>query len=258
MRRSIAATVLGATLAGLPAGAASAQPVHAPSAPTSPAMRADAAHDLAMAEHTRTFSFLRADVDLGIGEDDGVVTWDVDGWRGGDRNKLWLKSEGETHDGDLDSAEVQLLYSRNISTFFDAQLGVRYDFEPERAAYLVAGLQGLAPYQFETEAAAFLSENGDLSFRYEQSLDLLLTQRLVVEPEIELEAFARDVPDQAVGAGLSEVEASLRVRYEITRKFVPYAEVAYQRLLGETSVLARKRGEDPEATTLRAGLRLWF
>jgi copper resistance protein B len=216
------------------------------------------AHDHAVMEHARTFSFLRADVDAGVGDEAEVFTWDIDGWRGGDRNKLWLKSEGETPDGELETAEVQLLYSRNVSTFFDAQIGVRHDFEPDGLTYLVLGLQGLAPYQFETDAALFLSERGDLSFRYEQSLDLLLTQRLVVEPEIELEAFAGDVPERQVGAGLSELEASLRLRYEITRKFAPYAEVAYHRLLGETSSLARRRGESPEETTLRAGLRVWF
>ena len=89
-------------------------------------------------------------------------------------------------------------------------------------------------------------------------MDLLLTQRLVIEPEIELEAFARDVPEREVGAGLSEFEATLRVRYEITRKVAPYAEVAYVRLLGETSAIAQRRGERPEDTTVRAGVRLWF
>ncbi len=247
---------LGLTL-GAPAVAA-AQPVQAPATPASPATRADAAHDQAVMEHTRSFSFLRADVDAGFGADHEVFTWDVDGWRGGDRNKVWLKSEGEAADGELEEAEVQLLYSRNVSTFFDAQVGIRYDFEPDGTAYLVAGIQGLAPYQFETDAAAFLSEEGDLSFRYEQSLDLLLTQRLVIEPEIELEAFARDVEERGVGAGLSSAEASLRVRYEITRKFAPYAEVAYQRLLGETSAIAQRRGEDAEETAFRAGVRVWF
>ncbi len=257
MRRT-ARLLLGLGLTFAAAAAAAAQPVQTPAAPASPATRADAAHDQAVMEHTRTFSFLRADVDVGFGEDDEVFSWDVDGWRGGDRNKLWLKSEGEAADGELENAEVQLLYSRNVSTFFDAQLGIRYDFEPDETAYLVAGIQGLAPYQFETDVAAFLSDKGDLSFRYEQSLDLLITQRLVIEPEIELEAFATDVAERGVGAGLSELEASLRVRYEITRKFAPYAEVAYERLLGETSSIAQRQGESPEETTFRAGLRVWF
>lgn len=250
------AILLGAALALGLATTAAAQHVHAPATPSGPATRADAAHDQAMAEHTRTFSFFRADLDAALG--DGASTWDIDAWRGGDENKLWLKSEGELEHGDLGKAEVQLLYSRNISTFFDAQVGVRYDFEPDSTAYLVAGVQGLAPYQFETDAAAFLSDRGDLSVRLEQSLDLLLTQRLIIEPEIELEAFASDAPEREVGAGISEVEATLRVRYEITRKFVPYAEVAYQRLLGKTSLMAQRRGESPDEATLRAGLRLWF
>jgi copper resistance protein B len=237
------------------AGTAAAQHVHGPAPATSKPQAAG--HDMAVAHHTRTFSFLRADVDAVLG-DEGELGWDVDGWRGGDRNKLWLKSEGEIADGELEKGEVQLLYSRNVSTYFDAQVGVRYDVEPTSTAYLVAGLQGLAPYQFETDAAAFLSQEGDLSFRLEQGLDLLLTQRLVLEPEIELELFARDVAEQDVGAGLSEAELSLRLRYEITRKFVPYAEVAYRRRLGETALLARARGDDPAETLVRAGLRVWF
>ena len=247
---------LGATL--LTATTATAQQVQAPATPADAATQADAARDHALAEHTRTFTFFRADVDAALGGDEGVSTWDIDAWRGGDYNKVWLKSEGEFVDGDLEGAEVQVLYSRNVATFFDAQVGIRYDFEPSQTAYLVAGVQGLAPYQFETDAAAFLSDKGDLSFRFEQGLDLLLTQRLIVEPEIELEAFARDVPENDVGAGFSSAEATLRVRYEITRKFVPYAELAYERRLGETSGIARRLGESPEHTTVRAGLRVWF
>ena len=233
-----------------------AQP--APAAPARRASHADAAHDQAVMEHTRTYSFLRADLDAALDEGDGAFTWDIDAWRGGDRNKLWLKSEGELVGGDLEGAEIQALWSRNVSTFFDVQAGVRYDFQPEETFHLVLGAQGLAPYQFETDAAAFLSDKGDLSFRYEQSLDLLLTQRLVIEPEIELEAFARDVPEREVGAGISSAEASIRVRYEITRKFAPYAELAYERLLGETSSMAQRSGRSPEQTLVRAGLRTWF
>lgn len=248
---------VGLALAGI-ASVAAAQSVQTPATPASPATRADAGHGMALAEHNRTFTFLRADLDASLGDDEGASTWDIDAWRGGDYNKLWLKSEGEIVDGDLEGAEIQALWSRNVSTFFDVQAGIRYDFEPDETAHLVLGLQGLAPYQFETDAAAFLSDKGDLSFRYEQSLDLLLTQRLIIEPEIELEAFATDAPERDVGAGFSSAEASLRVRYEITRQFTPYAEVAYRRLLGETSSIARRRGQDPEGTTLRAGLRVWF
>ena len=253
-----ATSLLVLAFVGAAASAAYAQPVQVPATPASPATEADAGHDMAVAEHNRTFTFFRADVDTSFTDDDGASTWDIDAWRGGDYNKLWLKSEGEIVDGDLEGAEIQALWSRNISTFFDLQAGVRYDFEPGETAYLVLGLQGLAPYQFETDAAVFLSDKGDLSFRYEQGVDLLLTQRLIVEPEIELEAFASDVAERDIGAGFSSAEATLRVRYEITRQFVPYAEIAYERLLGKTSSIAQSRGEDPEETTFRAGLRVWF
>lgn len=244
-----------------------------PSTPASPATRADAMSKMAAQEHQRTFHFFQAEGDYtqtGDGED--LFTWDVEGWIGGDINRLWLKTEGESLGGDLEQAEVQALYSRNISTYFDAQAGVRYDFEPDSTAYLVAGLQGLAPYQFETEAFAFLSDRGDVSFRFEQSIDLLLTQRLIAQPSLELNAYAQDVRQRGarsdlaaiggeqagIGAGLADIEAAIHLRYEITRKFAPFVEVNYERALGETSQIVRASGGDPEETTLRAGLRLIF
>src|SRR3546814_10366530 len=103
---------------------------------------------------------------------------------GTDYDKLFLKSEGEQPlDGPLEEAEVQLLYSRLISEFFDAQVGVRYDFEPDpERAYAVLGLQGLAPQFFEVDTALFVSEKGDVSARFEAEYELLITQRLVLQP----------------------------------------------------------------------------
>jgi len=117
---------------------------------------------------------------------------------------------------------------------------------------------GLSPYFFETDAALYLSEDGDLSARVRQEFDLLLTQRLVLTPEVELEAFARDVPELGIGAGISSVKAELTLRYEVTRKFAPFVRVEYERALGETAGIARAAGRDVETTSVRAGLRVWF
>jgi len=228
------------------AGAALAQPAH-------PGMSAQA-----MAEHRMTFSMVRAEVDQGRGDGADLTTWDAEAWIGGDMNKLWVTSVGERADGKTEHAEVQALYSRNVASFWDLQAGVRHDFEPGEANYLVLGVKGLAPYRFETDAHLFLSDEGRLGARLKQKLDLRFTQRLVLEPEITLDAQAQDAPEQGLGAGLTSFEAALRLRYEITRKFAPYVKLAYGRKLGETAGLARAAGEDPEASALSAGLRFWF
>ncbi len=205
-----------------------------------------------------TFHMVRAEIDAARIDGADVVNWDADAWIGGDRNKFWLKSEGEIEDGDTSTAEIQALWSHAISDYWDVQAGVRVDIEPHEKAYLALGMQGLAPYQFETEGTAFLSEDGDLSARLHQSFDLRFTQRLIAEPHIEITAHADDVPEEAIGAGFSNAEAGVQLRYEISRKFAPYVDLVWKRSLGETAMLRRAEGEDVETASLRAGLRFWF
>jgi copper resistance protein B len=209
-------------------------------------------------EEALTFHMVRAEIDGARIDGDDVVNWDGEAWIGGDRDKFWLKTEGEFSDGDAEYAEIQALWSRNVAAFWDLQAGVRVDLEPDTTTYLVLGVQGLAPYQFETEAAAFVSEDGDVSARLHQSLDLLFTQRLILEPHVEVNAYAQDISERNIGAGIADVEAGLQLRYEITRKFAPYVDVVYDRALGETASRMRDAGEDVEETSLRAGLRFWF
>jgi copper resistance protein B len=177
---------------------------------------------------------------------------------GGDVNKLYVTAEGEADEHEVESAEVQVLWSRMIAPFWDVQAGVRHDFEPESLNHAVLGVQGLAPYLFEVDAAAFLSEDGDLSARAEVEYELLFTQRLILSPDVEVNAYASDIPELDVASGIATVEANLRLRYEVTRKFAPYVEVTYERALGETADLRRAAGDDVDATIVRAGLRLIF
>lgn len=189
--------------------------------------------------------------------DDGIlVNWDAYAWVGGDDVKVRLEAEGEALDGDVESSEIRALVSWNIATFWDLQAGVRYDTEPRGLGWAVLGVQGLAPYFFETDARLFVSEDGDAAVRLEQTFDLLLTQRLVLQPHIEANAYAQDIPALGVGAGLADIEAGLQLRYEFDRKFAPYVDVVYDRKLGETSQIARAAGEDPEAVSIRFGLRI--
>lgn len=191
--------------------------------------------------------------------DDGYA-WEGEAWYGGDINRLVLKSEGEgAIGGDLHAAEVQALYSRTISTYFQLQTGLRHDFEPGPSrTYAVVGVEGLAPYWFELEGAAFLSEKGDISARLEGSYDLRITQRLILQPQAELNLAAQDVPELGLGAGFTSAELGLRLRYEIRQEFAPYLGVAYERRLGETAKFTRAAGDDVEEARLVLGLRAWF
>ena len=204
------------------------------------------------------FHAFRLETDYGGGQHGPVASGDLDGWIGGDYNKLWLKAEGEIADGTTEQAEFWALYSRNVHDFWDVQAGIRHDTQPVSTSYLVLGFEGLAPYFFETEAHLFVSDEGDVSATLRQENDFLLTQRLILQPYIEADFFAQDVEDQDVGAGLSSGEVGLQTRYEITRKFAPYVDVRYERKFGETSSIARNHGEDNDNFIAAIGLRLMF
>lgn len=204
------------------------------------------------------YTYTLIEADIAKVDDETVGAWDAQGWVGGDYDRFWWKSEGEITDGDFEDAEVQALYSRYISTFWDVQIGVRYDLEPKGETYGVIGLQGLAPYFFEVDAAAFVSSSGDLSARFAATGELLFTQRLILEPGVTMNFFAEDDPIRQVGSGLSTAEYSAQLRYEFTREFAPYVEVAYRKAYGETADYQRTgRGSDDD-TVFKVGLRTMF
>lgn len=192
---------------------------------------------------------------------DAEAVWEAQGWIGGDINKAWLKTEGEFSDEDsrFEEAELQALYSRAISPFWDVQFGVRHDFRPDPSRnYAVVGFQGLAPYWFEVDAQVFLSDQGDVSVRLEGEYELRLTQRLILQPRVELNAAFSDDAEIGVGAGLSEVDVGLRLRYEIRREFAPYLGVSWNRQFGATQALLVAEDRSIDEFAWVAGLRMWF
>jgi copper resistance protein B len=192
---------------------------------------------------------------------DDLFAWEGQGRIGNDRNKAVLKSEGEYRIAphDFESAEFQLLYQRLISDFFDLQGGLRYDLEPSPSrAFAVLGINGLAPGWLEVDASLFVSEEANVSVRLEADYDILLTQRLVLQPAAELNlAFGND-RDIAIASGFNDIELGLRLRYEILREFAPYVGVNWERKLGNTADLARDEGEDDDALAAVVGLRIFF
>ena len=189
----------------------------------------------------------------------GGYRWDGEAWFGGDINRLVVSSEGEgNRRNGLDGAELQALYSRAITPYFDLHAGVRQDFAPRGRTYATVGFQGMTPYWFDVQGALFLSTQGELLARLESTYDLRLTQRLILQPRLELNFAAQDTRATQTGSGLSNAELGLRLRYEIRREFAPYVGVSYDEKLGKTADYARTRGEGIGGTTFVAGVRAWF
>ncbi|HEL4100811.1 copper resistance protein B [Stenotrophomonas maltophilia] len=194
------------------------------------------------------------DADPGTG-----LAWEGQGWIGTDLNRLWLRSEGERSDGRTEAADLELLYGRSIATWWDLVAGVRQDFKPGRAQTFAAiGVQGLAPQKFEVEATAYFGERGQFGARFEAEYELLLTNRLILQPMVGIEAYGKNDPARGIGAGLSTAEFGLRLRYEFTRKFAPYIGLVHERALGNTADLRRNELESADDTRIVVGLRTWF
>ncbi len=184
--------------------------------------------------------------------------WNAEAWLGGDINRFVFKTEGEGAE-QLDDAEIQALYSRAIGPYANLQAGVRYDIEPNPSrAYLALGLDALAPYWFEVEGAVFVGERGDILARVEGRYDLLLTQRLALQPRAELNFATKGDAARGRGDGLTDADIGLRLRYEVRREFAPYIGLSWHRRFGETADLARAAGERVEATSFIVGLRAWY
>jgi len=193
-----------------------------------------------------------------------TLTWDMQGWRGTDYNKLWVKFEGDkdlaANTGEM---ELQALYSRTVTAFWDFQVGARYDTSlgsgaPGDRVFAVIGFQGLAPYWFEMEPAIFVSDKGDISARLVASYDLLFTQRLILQPRLEVNVAASSVPEYDIGSGLNDIQLDLRLRYEIRRKFAPYIGLSWTRKFGDTARMTRANGGDADILSVVTGIRFWF
>lgn len=225
------------------------------------AFPAAAEEDLGPIHKHRVFHFVQADLDFASVGGELSFTWEGDAWVGFDYNKVWIKSEGDYHGGALDEGEIQLLYSRYLTTFFDLQAGIRHDVRPDdfgQTTYAVIGLQGLAPYWFEADAAFFISEHGEASFRAELEYDILVTQRLIVQPYFEADVnLSRDLARE-VFRGIAEIDSGIKVRYEIRREFAPYVDFNFVRTLGGEKTAALLAGERVRDFVVRIGARVMF
>ncbi|WP_244118245.1 copper resistance protein B [Burkholderia gladioli] len=189
----------------------------------------------------------------------GTLNWNGNGWIGGDLDRLWLRTEGSRVGSRLEDAEVQALWGHSITPWWDLVAGVRHDFRPSAAqTWLAFGIQGLALYNFESEVTAFVGQRGQASLRVEGRYDLLITNRLILQPSLEANLFAKDDAARGQGAGLGDTSLGLRLRYEVDRQFAPYLGISWDRSYGNSArTVVREGGRRSELSVL-AGVRVWF
>lgn len=185
--------------------------------------------------------------------------YDLQAWYGGAFDRAVLKAEGDYDNSKLEEASTELLWSHAVAPYWDRQLGLRYDsgIEPDRT-WLALGIQGLAPYWFEVGVTGYLGEEGRTALNLEAEYELLLTQKLILQPSIEASFYGKDDPERDIGSGLSEVAAGLRLRYEVSREIAPYVGIEWAGKFGGTADYAREEGLDTKETRFVAGLRFWF
>ncbi|MDI1326527.1 MAG: copper resistance protein B [Brevundimonas sp.] len=246
--------------APVPAGATS-RPPHAADQLFDSAEMAAARSQLYV-EHgnVRTTAVIIDRLEATFGDGEDGYGWDAQGWSGGDINRFWWKSDGKgTLDGDVEEAEIQALYSRAFRPFFDFQAGLRQTYRPQGDRIdLVVGVQGLAPYWFEVDAAAFLSNKGDLTARAQAEYDQRITNRWIVQPRAEVVLSAQDIPELSIGSGLSSLQIGARLRYELRKEFAPYVGVEWTRSFGKTADFLEADGRSSQDTRLFVGIRAWF
>jgi copper resistance protein B len=191
---------------------------------------------------------------------DNELRWDAEGWIGTDMNRLWLKSEGFAGSGTVSDGDDELLYDRPIphTRYFDAQAGVRADVDsnPSRV-WAAVGVEGLAPYFFNFEPTFYMSDGGHMAGRINGSWDLFLTQRWVVQPQAELNFYSKDDPARQTGSGFSDIDAGIRLRYEVNRKINPYIGWAHDGKFGNSALYSHQSGEATRNSSFVFGLRVW-
>lgn len=191
--------------------------------------------------------------------DNSSVAYDLQAWYGRDYDRLVLKAEGDVDGGTLEEASTELLWSHAVASYWDSQLGLRYDSgEGSERSWLAFGFQGLAPYWFEVDVTGYVGEGGRSALSLEAEYEILFTQKLVLQPRIEANIYGKDDAERGIGSGLSELAAGLRLRYEIRREFAPYIGVEWAGMYGDTADMARAAGLDSKETRAVAGLRFWF
>lgn len=195
-------------------------------------------------------------------ENERLFGFDGDAFVGTDELKLrWLgKGEYSFRDNAFEKLENRFVLQKPVSDFFDVKAGFRLDTPEGRDRwYGVLGLAGLAPQWFETDLDLFVSEKGHLSTRLDVEYELLLTNRLILTPSLNIDAAFSDDREIGIGKGVTGIEAGLRLGYDLVdRAMSPYVGVVYEGAAGKTADLRREAGSDVDGWRAVIGTRLMF
>lgn len=215
---------------------------------------------MAMSDHSRQGMLLIDQLEYAHdNHGNNAVFLDGQFWYGRDFDKLWVKAEGEYARGSLEELRTEALWSHAVSAYWNTQLGVREDFgEGPNRTWAAFGVQGLAPYWFDTEAALYVGQSGRTAGRFQFEYEALITQRLVLQPKFEVNLYGKDDPRHGIGSGLSDAELGVRLRYEFRREFAPYIGVVWRQRFGRTADLYRAQGERAGDLQFVAGFHFWF
>lgn len=187
------------------------------------------------------------------------MTYDLQYWWGQTFNRALIRAEGDIDDGAFQNARTELLWAHAADPNWDTHLGIRYDkgFGPDRGWFAV-GVQGVAPYWIYVEATAYVGEQGRTAFRLETEYDVLLTQKLVLQPRIEANFYGKKDPARALGHGLSDLSVGLRLRYEVWRELAPYIGIEWAGRFGDTADYLRSSGNRTDEVRAVAGIQFWY
>ena len=214
---------------------------------------------LRLADELNVGSLLIDNLEAMRTNDSTSMEYDLQAWYGRTYDRAVLKAEGEVDAGRFKEARTELLWGHAVAVFWDTQLGVRYDSgEGPNRSWLAFGVQGLAPYWFNVDVAAYVGEAGRSALRLDAEYDLLLTQKLILQPKVETNIYGKSDAERGLGSGLSDITVALRVRYEIRREFAPYIGVEWVGKYSGTADYARATGQETAEVRAVAGVRFWF
>ena len=198
-----------------------------------------------------TLAFFKADqLEIRDTDEGNVTVMELDAWVGKDLEKVWLKYGQESLEGEVESSELDIMYSKALTAFWDIQYGVRTVLEPSTGdTWVGVSLMGVAPYLFEVDANVFVNSDGNINARIDAEYEYLFTQKLVLVPNIELGLYTKDDAAAGIESGFATLEIGTRIQYRLTRDFVPYAGINLEKTFGDNA---------SSETQLVAGISFWF
>lgn len=252
-----------ATLCAQPSAAANGSDPQTPPADIPPPTEADrkaAFPDVAgHAVHDKAIHYLALFDQLEGQTRANGINLDAKGWVGGDVNRFWFRAEGDTDRGRVETSEVHLLYGRAIARWWELVAGIREDIHPGPSETWAAfGIQGLAPYWFDIEATGYVGRAGRTHLRLEAEYDLLFTNRLILQPLVEVEIYGKAIPEQRISAGINSIEPALRLRYEVRRDVAPYVGLTWPTFFGDAARDASSGDHAARGVRFVAGMRGFF